>query len=127
MPILESARSITAVAHGVNINSTADTAVTIPNGARRYIVRNITTTNASGNLSTATNQLGVYTAVSKGGTAVVTGATGTLTPLTSSTVFSDTTIANAGTFNASTLYVNVQAGNLSGTVDVYFFIDILDN
>ena len=57
---------------GANMNSTADQAINI-GGWGKFMVTGITTANASTSLTTAAG--GVYTATSKGGTAVIAAAT----------------------------------------------------
>ena len=57
---------------GANMNSTADQQITMFSNPSKFILRRIVVTNASISLSTAAG--GVYTAASKGGTAVVAAA-----------------------------------------------------
>lgn len=115
------------VARGVDLNTVGDTAVTIPNAALRYIVRRVVATNASTSMSGSSCTLGAYTAASAGGTAVVTPATGSVTPLTAASKFKDCTIAaSADSLIASTLYIRVGvAHGAAATCDVYIYADIL--
>ena len=112
-----------------NFNSTADQQITIFSNPSKYIIRRIVVTNASVSLSTAAG--GIYTAVSKGGTAVVAAAQAYST-LTGSTLFLDLTLN--GTGNASTtvkssipnLYLSLTtAQGTAATADVYVYGDIL--
>ena len=79
-----------------NFNSTADQQITIFSNPSKYIIRRIVVTNASASLSTAAG--GIYTAVSKGGTAVVAAAQAYST-LTGSTLFLDLTLNTSGSAN----------------------------
>ena len=112
-----------------NFNSTADQIITIFDNPAKYIVRRIIVTNASTSLTTAAG--GVYTAVSKGGTAIVAAAQA-YTSLTASTLFLDLTLSATG--NASTtvkssipnLYLSLTtAQGAAATADVYVYGDIL--
>lgn len=112
-----------------NFNSTADQIITIFDNPAKYIVRRIIVTNASTSLTTAAG--GVYTAASKGGTAIVAAAQAYST-LTASTLFLDLTLSATG--NASTtvkssipnLYLSLTtAQGAAATADVYVYGDIL--
>lgn len=112
-----------------NFNSTADQIITIFDNPAKYIVRRIIVTNASTSLTTAAG--GVYTAASKGGTAIVAAAQA-YTSLTASTLFLDLTLSATG--NASTtvkssipnLYLSLTtAQGAAATADVYVYGDIL--
>ena len=112
-----------------NFNSTADQQITIFSNPSKYIIRRIVVTNASVSLSTAAG--GIYTAVSKGGTAVVAAAQ-LYSALTGSTLFLDLTLN--GTGNASTtvkssipnLYLSLTtAQGTAATADVYVYGDII--
>ena len=112
-----------------NFNSTADQIITIFDNPAKYIVRRIIVTNASTSLTTAAG--GVYTAASKGGTAIV-AASQVYTSLTASTLFLDLTLSATG--NASTtvkssipnLYLSLTtAQGAAATADVYVYGDIL--
>ena len=112
-----------------DFNSTSDQIITIFSNPSKYIVRRIVVTNASTSLTTAAG--GVYTAASKGGTAIV-AASQAYTSLTASTLFLDLTLSATG--NASTtvkssipnLYLSLTtAQGAAATADVYVYGDIL--
>jgi len=96
----------------VNLNSTGDTAITInlPTGWTRYRVDKLWVLHASTSLTTA--KVGLYTAASQGGTALLTTAQTALSPVTST---SENTAANDYSvpltinisLNVATLYLNV--------------------
>lgn len=105
---------------GVNLNSVADTAVTLCNGARRYIITDMVVTNASTSLGASAATIGAYSAVAAGGEAIVTPATAT--GLTAASKFNRRTIAQDDTINAGTIYVRVGVVHGSAaTADVYFY------
>ena len=105
------------------MNIDTDQAITIAN-ATKYIVRGVTVTNASINLTTAAG--GVYNAASKGGDAIVANSQ-VYTALTAATKFVDLTLAITDTVQtASTLYLNLTTKQGSAaTADVYIWADIL--
>ena len=115
----------------VNLNAVGDTFVPIP--CKQFIPRNITVTNASVTLSGSASTIGVYTAASAGGTAIVTPSVSTT--LTSSTVFADKTIAAAttvftpaydSTAKAGGVYVRVAVVHgTAATLDLYIFGDAI--
>lgn len=111
----------------VDVNAVADTTITVPNGYTKYKVRYFTTTGATTSLSGSSATLGLYTAAAAGGTAIVTAATASLTPLTTSAKAVDCTIASANdTFTASTLYIRVGVAHGSAAyVDVYLAVQFL--
>ena len=115
---------------GANMNSTADQQITMFSNPSKFILRRIVVTNASISLSTAAG--GVYTAVSKGGTAVVAAAQA-YSSLTTSALFLDLTLST--TSSASTtvkssipnLYLSLTtAQGAAATADVYVYGDILE-
>lgn len=115
---------------GANMNSTADQQITMLDNPSKFILRRIVVTNASISLSTAAG--GVYTAVSKGGTAVVAAAQA-YSSLTTSSLFLDLTLST--TSSASTtvkssipnLYLSLTtAQGAAATADVYVYGDILE-
>lgn len=115
---------------GANMNSTADQQITIFSNPSKFILRRIVVTNASISLTTAAG--GVYTAASKGGTAVVAAAQA-YSSLTASTLFLDLTLST--TSSASTtvkssipnLYLSLTtAQGAAATADVYVYGDILE-
>ena len=109
---------------GANMNVLTDQAIPITRiGTQKYLITKIVVTNASTSLSAADG--GIYTAVSKGGTAVV-AATQVYTALTSATVALDLTLAVNNTYTVSNLYLSLtgtQGG--AATADVYVFGIIL--
>lgn len=115
---------------GANMNSTADQQITMLDNPSKFILRRIVVTNASISLSTAAG--GVYTAASKGGTAVVAAAQA-YSSLTTSSLFLDLTLST--TSSASTtvkssipnLYLSLTtAQGAAATADVYVYGDILE-
>ena len=115
---------------GANMNSTADQQITMLDNPSKFILRRIVVTNASVSLTTAAG--GVYTAVSKGGTAVVAAAQA-YSSLTTSSLFLDLTLST--TSSASTtvkssipnLYLSLTtAQGAAATADVYVYGDILE-
>lgn len=108
---------------GANMNVTTDQAIPITRiGSKRYVITRITVTNASTSLTNADG--GIYTAVSKGGTAVVAAAQ-VYTALTSSSVALDLTLAVNNTYNVSNLYLSLtgtQGGAATADVRVYGYI-----
>lgn len=112
-----------------NFNSTADQQITIFSNPSKYIIRRIVVTNASTSLSTAAG--GIYTAVSKGGTAVV-ASSQVYTTLTGSTLFLDLTLSVSGSANITVkssipnLYLSLTtAQGTAATADVYVYGDII--
>ena len=110
---------------GADFNVTTDQAITIPAG--RWIVRKIVVDNASISLTTAAG--GIYTATSKGGTAIV-AATQVYSALTASGKFLDLTLA-AGMatdiLTATTIYFSLTtAQGAAATGDIFIIGDRLD-
>lgn len=112
-----------------NFNSTADQQITIFSNPSKYIIRRIVVTNASASLTTAAG--GIYTAVSKGGTAVV-ASSQVYTTLTGSTLFLDLTLSVSGSANITVkssipnLYLSLTtAQGTAATADVYVYGDII--
>jgi hypothetical protein len=105
---------------GANMNVTTDQAIPITRiGSQKYIITKIVVTNASTSLTAADG--GIYTAVSKGGTAIVAAAQ-VYTALTSATVALDLTLAVNNTYTLSNLYLSLtgtQGG--AATADIYVF------
>lgn len=114
-------QSAFTVKTSINLNSTADQLITITHA--KYVVRRIIVTNASTSISLAAG--GVYTAASKGGTAVV--AAGQLySSLTTATKFVDLTIASLTDVQSSSLYLSLTvAQGGAATADVYVIGDVL--
>lgn len=114
---------------GADYNSTSDQQIVMYDAPAKFILRRIVVTNASASLSTAAG--GVYTAVSKGGTAVVAAAQ-VYSTLTTSALFLDLTLNTAGSANITVkssipnLYLSLTtAQGGAATADVYVFGDIL--
>jgi hypothetical protein len=106
---------------GVDMNSTADQAISIRLvGATNYIIEKILVTNASASLSLAAG--GIYTAASKGGTAIV-AAGQVYSALTGSTkVVSLTLAVLTDVLSASTVYLSLTvAQGTAATADIYVF------
>lgn len=101
-----------------NMNTTSDQA--IPIAASTYVIEKIIVTNASANLTLAAG--GIYTATSKGGTAVVAGAQ-VYSALTGSTKFIALTIAAlTDILTGANVYLSLTTGQGSAaTADVYVF------
>jgi hypothetical protein len=120
----EESTSMLGSLKGANFNSTADQA--IPIGAPKYIIRKIVVVNASTSLTLAAG--GIYTAASKGGTAIV-SAVQLYSALTASTKFIDLTLAGIlGTDvrTESTLYLSLTtAQGSAATADVFIIGDVL--
>lgn len=108
---------------GANMNVLTDQAIPITRiGSSRYQITRITVTNASTSLTAADG--GVYTATSKGGTAIV-AATQVYTALTSATVALDLTLAVNNTYNLDNLYLSLtgtQGGAATADIRVYGYI-----
>lgn len=107
---------------GVNMNSTADQSITIRSS--NYIIRRIVVTNASASLTTAAG--GVYSAASKGGTAIVASGQA-YSALTTAVKVLDLTLANTDRRTETTLYLSLTTGQGSAaTANIYIFGDKLD-
>ena len=107
---------------GCNFNSTADQA--IPITCPSYVIESVVVKNASVNMTAADG--GIYTATSKGGTAVVPAAT-VYTELTSSSKYKEMTRASgldsstqSDVFTVGTLYLSLTGTQgAAATADVY--------
>lgn len=110
---------------GANMNTTSDQAITL--NSANYIIRRIIVKNSSINLTTAVG--GVYTATSKGGTAVVANSQ-VYTALTAAGKFVDLTLAAAATTDlqtATTLYLSLTTPQgATATADFYVYGERLD-
>lgn len=108
---------------GADMNVTTDQAIPITRiGSKRYQITRITVTNASTSLTAADG--GIYTAVSKGGTAIVAAAQ-VYTALTAATVALDLTLAVNNTYVLDNLYLSLtgtQGGAATADVRVYGYI-----
>ena len=109
---------------GADFNVTTDQAIPIPYA--KYVVRRIVVTNASISLTLAAG--GVYTATSKGGSAIVAAAQ-VYSSLTSSAKYLDATLAAVAatdTFTVANLYLSLTTGQgAAATADVYVYGDVL--
>lgn len=118
----QQALRVLGVLKGVSTTAAADFAVQINNSAL-YVPASVVVANANNNGATqsvASVNLGVYTAVAKGGSAVLTAAA-----LTSQTTPSYVTISAATNPNtalsAQTVYVNISTAFATATVDIYIY------
>ena len=118
----QQALRVLGVLKGVSTAAAADFAVQINNSAL-YVPVSVVVANANNagaTQSVASVNLGVYTAVSKGGSAVLTAAA-----LTSQTTPSYVTISAATNPNTAlssqTVYVNISTAFATATVDVYIY------
>ena len=118
----QQALRVLGVLKGVSTAAAADFAVQI-NNSSLYVPVSVVVANANNagaTQSVASVNLGIYTAVSKGGSAVLTAAA-----LTSQTTPSYVTISAASNPNtalsAQTVYVNISTAFATATVDVYVY------
>lgn len=109
---------------GANMNSTGDQQIVIFSAPAKYIIRRIVATNASLSLTTAVG--GIYTAVSKGGTAVVANSQAYST-LSAGTKFLDLTLAsNTDYRTATSLYLSLTTPQgAAATADIFVYGDIV--
>ena len=109
---------------GANMNVTTDQAIPITRiGSQKYLITKIFVTNASTSLTAADG--GIYTATSKGGTAIVAAAQ-VYTALTAATVGLDLTLAVNNTYVLDNLYLSLTgAQGGAATADIYVFGVIL--
>ncbi len=108
---------------GQSLGTAGDTVVSMQDGAK-YIVRQITLSNFSGDASTA--QVGVHTAAAAGGVDVA--DTATLTAADNTSAYVNLTLsnaANANVFTQSALFFNVNVAVSSVTCDVAIYGDIV--
>ena len=105
---------------GANMNVTTDQAIPITRiGTQKYLITKIFVTNASTSLTAADG--GIYTATSKGGTAIVAAAQ-VYTALTAATVGLDLTLAVNNTYVLDNLYLSLTgAQGGAATADIYVF------
>jgi hypothetical protein len=115
---------------GANMDSTADQRIVMFSNPSKFILRRIVVTNASISLTTAAG--GVYTAASKGGTAVV-ASSQAYSSLSASTLFLDLTLNTSGSASTTVkssipnLYLSLTtAQGAAATADVYVYGDILE-
>lgn len=114
---------------GANFNVTTDQVIPLPNlpAGVAWAPRRISVRNASTSLTTAAG--GIYTAASKGGTAIVAAAQA-YSALTTAALYLDLTIAAAGkTSLAATqtsLYLSLTTGQgAAATADVYVWGELV--
>jgi hypothetical protein len=113
-----------------DMNSTSDQRIAMFSNPSKFILRRIVVTNASISLTTAAG--GVYTAASKGGTAVV-ASSQAYSSLSASTLFLDLTLSTTGSASTTVkssipnLYLSLTtAQGAAATADVYVYGDILE-
>lgn len=113
----------------LNMNTTADQGFALAAWITKYVVRRIVVYDASVDLSGGSTAGGVYTAASKGGTAIVAN-TQVYTALSAATKALDLTIAAAGLgvyFTAATLYFALTTGfGSAATAKIAIFGDVLN-
>ena len=118
----QQALRVLAVQKGVSTASLADTAVQV-NNSSLYVPVSVVVANANNagaTQSVASVNLGVYTAVAKGGSTVLTAAA--LTSHTTPTYVTISAATNPNTaLSAQTLYVNISSATATATVDVYVY------
>ena len=118
----QQALRVLAVLKGVSTAAAADFAVQI-NNSSLYVPVSVVVANANNNGATqsvASVNLGVYTAVAKGGSAVLTAAA--LTSQTTPTYVTISAATNPNTaLSAQTVYVNISTAFATATVDVYVY------
>lgn len=105
---------------GADFNVTTDQAIPITRiGSQKYLITRIVVTNASVSMTAADG--GIYTATSKGGTAIVAAAQ-VYTALTAATVALDLTLAVNNTYTLNNLYFSLTgAQGAAATADIYVF------
>lgn len=104
---------------GANMNTTADQALTKAFAFTNYVIDRILVTNASTSLSLAAG--GIYTAASKGGTAVV-AAVQLYSGLTAGGLIVPLTIANTDLRTGASLFLALTTGQGgAATADVRIF------
>ncbi|CAB4123377.1 hypothetical protein UFOVP42_46 [uncultured Caudovirales phage] len=118
------AKRLLAVYKGLSVAAAADFNLQV-NNSSSYSVQDILVTNSitastGATVSVASVNLGVYTAPSKGGTAILTAAA--LSSNTASTVVYVTAPTTTAAQTAQNLYVNISTAYVAGaTVDVYIY------
>lgn len=108
---------------GQSLDTAGDTVVSVQDG-NKYIVRQVTLSNFSGDGSAA--NVGVHTSTAAGGTDVA--DTQNISAATSSSAWVNLTLsaaANANVFTAPALYFNVNAAATGITCDVAIYGDIV--
>ena len=119
----QQALRVLAVLKGVSTAAAADFAVQITNSAL-YVPVSVVVANANNagaTQSVASVNLGVYTAVNKGGTTSILTAAA-LTSQTTPTYVTISATSNPNTAqSAQTIYVNISTAFATATVDVYVY------
>lgn len=108
----------------VSLAATGDVTTLVAMEATKYIVRRITLSNFSGNAAAV--NVGVFTAATGGGTAIVADAALGANAIANG--YKDLTLAAAANANVQTsqvLYVNVSTGNTAVTCDVNLYGDVV--
>lgn len=110
--------------NSANLNTTADQAMSVVGGVTKYAVTAVIVSNVSTNISGGLAAGGIYTATSKGGTAII-PLTQVYTALTGATVALALTLG-AGivslVLSAATLYLSLTTANgTAATADVHVF------
>lgn len=112
-----------AVARGISLSNTGDTAVMPVLNSSSFVATTVVTTNAlvngvSGTIAAAA--LGVFTAAAAGGTAVK--SNGVLTGQTTNAfAFVQTATSAAASVQANNLFVNVGTAVAGGTCDLFVY------
>ena len=118
------AQRLLATYKGVSVAAAADFNMQIVNSStysvQNILVTNSITTSTGASVSVASVNLGVYTAPSKGGTAILTAAA--LASNTANTVVYIVAPTTTAAQTAQNLYVNISTAYVAGaTVDVYIY------
>ena len=112
-----------ATAQAVNLGALGDTPVNVFD-VTNYVPVSVITANAVNGTAAVTSigsvYLGVYTAPSQGGTAVLTAAALSSNSTTTNAKVVAATL-NASATSAQQLYVNIATATATGTVDVYVY------
>lgn len=110
-------------ARTINLGATGDAAtITIPSYVTAYQVSSVKITNCSATPILAS--VGLFTAASAGGTAIMAAAT--ITGATSASVVLSGTVASSARQTATTLFINVAVANAAAlTCDIKVSIDDL--
>lgn len=100
----------------IDLNAAAgsDVLLTMPVTPARYVIRRITLSDASVNLTGTAARIGVYTNTALGGTPIVTNPNNELVALTASTIWEDLVLSAAAlntTITSSTLYLHLSAAH----------------
>ena len=107
---------------GQSLGTAGDTVVSVQDGSK-YIVRQVTLSNFSGNATNA--NVGVHTSTSAGGTDVADTQNVGATSTASYVNLTLSAAANANVFTAPALYFNVNAAATGITCDVAIYGDIV--